>query len=1152
MLLKIYLLGQFKLQNNDYPIELPSRPAQSLLAFLVLNAGMAHRREKLASLIWPESTESNARGYLRQALWLIRKALKSASLNWENYLQISNISVSFDDQSEYWLDADLLFKAVEARPVEEIIKIIRIFRGELLPGFYDEWIVLERDRLQAAYHQKMNLLLELLIQAEQWDDAVKWSEQWILLGYSPEPAFRALMRAYAGLGDQGLVSATYHRCVESLKRELSLEPSPETKKLYEQILCGELDAFISPPTHTADPVAQPPSFIDLGVSDQIEKPIFVAREREITQLENLLKLALSGQGRVIFITGEAGSGKTALVNEFNQRAQHAHKDLLVVSGNCNAHTGIGDPYLPFREIMNLLTGDVEARWVAGAISSARAQLLWNTLPIAAQAVVEIGPDLIDTFVLGTALVDRAAAATPGGADWLTRLDELVERKATGNILPNRQQHDLFEQYTRVLKTLARKAPLVLVVDDLQWADLGSINLLFHLGRNLSGSNILILGVYRSEEVALGRDGERHPLEPVISEIHRQFGDMAVNMDQAESRNFLEQLLDGEPNKLGVQFREMVYQLTRGQPLFTVELLRGMQERGNLVQDEGGHWVEGSELDWETLPVRVEAVVAERIGRLTEPLQAALRVASVEGETFTAEVVARVQVTDEGELLRHFSGDLDRKHRLIRAQSIQRINGQLISCYRFRHILFQRFLYNNLDEIERVHLHEQVGTTLERLYRAQEEKAAAADIAPQLARHFQEAGIAEKAIRYLHKAGKKALNMCAYKEAIEHLTRGISLLKTLPDSPERAQQEFVLQLAFGMACVGPKGYGREVEEAYARAHDLCQQIGKGSQLCQVLGELAVIHYVHAEYQRARELAVETLNLSQQIEDPMLIMISHWHLGFILFALGEFSQSRVHLQQVISNYEPQKHHHALVSLRGSDAGVSALAYDACCLWCLGYPDQAARRSQQALALARELDHPFTLADVLGFGGGLFNVMRRDAQALHENTQELKRLASDKLLGWLRSATSQQGQALVKLGNIEDGIAQMRSLLALAEAEGMAGHPEDALITLAEGFSVVERTGERYAESELYRIQADLLLKQGDEVEAEASLKKAIEVAHLQNAMSWKLRAVIDLAKLYRGQGRLKVVGKELKEIYSWFSEGFDTPDLIQAKILLEEIS
>jgi predicted ATPase len=707
----------------------------------------------------------------------------------------------------------------------------------------------------------------------------------------------------------------------------------------------------------------------------------------------------------------------------------------------------------------------------------------------------------------------------------------------------------------------------LVLDDVQWADLGSISLLFHLGRHLAGSRILIVGAYRSEEVALGRDGARHPLEPLVNEFQRDYGHITVDLGQAESRDFLDAFLDSEPNRLGAAFREMLYRQTGGHPLFTIELLRGLQERGDLVRDPEGRWVEGPTLDWETLPARVEAVIAERIGRLDEPLQAALRVASVEGEISTAEVVARVQVTDERGLLERLSGDLDRRHRLVRAQSIQRMDGQLLSCYRFRHILFQRYLYSSLDEVERVHLHKQVGTALEALYGAQEHVTT---IAVPLALHFQKARIAKRAIHYLHQAGERAVQLSAYQEAIAHLTRELALLEALPDSPERAQQELALQLTLVAAWIGPAGYGPEVVEACTRARELCRQLGDTSQLCRVVGYLSMGHYVRAEYQRARELAVEALSLAQRAQEPLLVVLGHWYLGFILFGLGEYAQAHAHLQQMISFYEPQQHHHSMVRQHGSDAGVSALAYNACCLWCLGYPEQAAKQSQEALALARELGHPFSSADVLTYGGCVFNQMRQDAPALKDNAEELMRLSRVvNFQDWLNTGICSRGAALIKLGHVQEGIAQMREGLAarrssgswcylsgisgaLAEAQAKAGQPAEGLATLAETLVLVQETGERYYEAELHRLKGELLLMQGDEAEAEASLQKAVEVARRQQARSWELRATVSLCHLWRKQGRVDEARQKLTEIYDWFTEGFDTPDLREARGLLKELS
>jgi predicted ATPase len=707
---------------------------------------------------------------------------------------------------------------------------------------------------------------------------------------------------------------------------------------------------------------------------------------------------------------------------------------------------------------------------------------------------------------------------------------------------------------------------------LQWADLGSISLLFHLGRQLAGNRILIVGTYRPEEVALGRDGARHPLETLVHEFQRDFGEVALNLDQAERRGFVEALLDSEPNRLGPTFREMLYRQTRGHALFTVELLRGLQGQGALIRDPAGRWMEGTDLDWGTLPARVEAVIAERISRLSEPLQAALRVASVEGEVFTAEVVARVRAADGGELVECLSGELDRRHRLVHAQGIQRLDGRRLSRYRFRHILFQRYLYSNLDEVERAHLHEAVGTALEALYEAQIEEAAA--IAGQLAWHFGEAGLADKAIPYLRQAGERAVQLSAYEEGIAHLTRGLSLLTALPDLSaqdyrvKRAQQELALQLALGMAWVGHEAYGPKGERAYSRARALSQQLGETSQLCLVLGRLSFFHYVRSEHQKARELAEEALSLAQRTQDPLHVALGHRYLGSILLCLGEYTTARAHLGEMISFYEPEQHHRALVSLRGSDAGTSALAYDACCLWCLGYPEQAFQRSQEALALARELGHPFSLADVLCYAGGFLGELRRDAKALMAYAQELEPLAQ-KVPAWLGAGICFRGEALILQGQVQEGLAQLREgmdiyesrglwfylpgrLLFLAEAQARAGDSETGLDILDQALSVVEQTGERYWAAELYRVQAEVQLLQGDYEEAEASLQKAIEVARRQQARSWELRSATSLARLWQQQGRIDEARQMLAAIYDWFTEGFDTPDLMEARALLEELS
>ncbi|MEJ2734960.1 MAG: AAA family ATPase [Anaerolineae bacterium] len=1206
--LALYLLGPPQIECDGEPVKLDRRKAIALLAYLAVT-GESHRRDALVNLLWPESDSSRGRAALRSALYALNRALEG------DWLAVDREEASLDPDADLWVDV-LQFQrhlaecerhghpAAQVCPacVSPLTGAVELVRGEFLSGFslrdsfnFDDWQLFQAEQLRRELAGALERLVQWHCCQRAFEPAAGYARRRLALDPLDEGAHRQVMRLYTWSGRRTAALRQYEECVAVLEEQLGVPPQEETVELYQAIQAGQAP----PPPEEAwegeavEPPLELPPFLER--EEPAERSLFVARQRELAQLEGHLEAALDGQGKVVFVTGDVGSGKTTLIQEFARRAQEGYPDRIVAGGHCNAYTGIGDPYLPFREILGLLTGDVEAQWAAGAMTGDHARRLWHTLPLTVQALVEAGPDLIDTFVTGPGLLKRGLACSPGRRDWLARLDELVEHKAIGTGMLSPQQSDLFEQYSKVLQALARHVSLVLVLDDLQWADLGSISLLFHLGRQLAGNRILIVGAYRPEEITIGRDGERHPLEPVVNELQRLFGDITVNLGQAEGREFIEAYLDSEPNRLGGAFRDMLYRQTRGHPLFLIELLRGLQERGDLVRDPDGRWVEGPALDWETLPARVEAVIAERIGRLAQPLQGALRVASVEGDVFTAEVLARVRGTDEREILGCLSDELDRRHRLVRAQSIQRVDAalrvpskaggsrakgsQLLSRYRFRHILFQKYLYSGLDEVERVHLHERVGTALEGLYGAREQDAEFASTAPiavQLALHFQRAGIPEKAIHYLRQAGERAVQLSAHQEAIAHLTRALALLTALPDSGpkdqrlERARQELALQLSLGAAWLATSTPAPEMEKAYSRARELGQQLGKTSQLCQVLGGLAIFWYIRAEHQRARELAEEMLSLAQQTEDPLLVLLSHWYRGVVLFSRGEYTTALGHLEQVIALYNPEQHHRGLVMLRASDAGPSAQGYAACCLWCLGYPEQALSRSQEGLALARELGHPFSLTDALCYAGCQFHEMRRDTQALQDHAEELVRLANEtSLVGWLAEGIRYRGEALAALGQVQEGLEQIRAGMAakrstgarlhrsgalgsLAQVQLKAGQSEEGLATLAEALALVEETDERYWETELHRVQGELLFMQGDEAEAEASFHKAIEVARRQQAKSWELRATTSLARLWQRQGRRDEAWQALAEIYAWFTEGFDTEDLKEANALLKELS
>ena len=393
------------------------------------------------------------------------------------------------------------------------------------------------------------------------------------------------------------------------------------------------------------------------------------------------------------------------------------------------------------------------------------------------------PDLVDALVPRAALVQRAALL-PGDQPWRKRLANQIGRPAPMPGAAGIQRSALFEQFTRLVQMIAAQQPLLLWIENLHWVDLDSAALLFHFGAQLAGHPILIVGSYRPEEVALEREGRRHPLERVLHELQHLYGDISVDLSRAQGRHFVDAYLDTEPNHLDQSFRDTLYRLSRGHPLFTVELVRSMQQRGDLVANAQGCWVAAPTLDWQRLPARVEAVIAERIQRLPTALRALLSVASVQGERFTAEVVADVLGEDVQSTVHQLSQNLVRQHRLVEVEGIQHLAEQRLASYRFRHILFQQYLYANLDVIERTRLHERVACMLEKLYQHAPEELSA--IAGHLAWHFEQADCIDRALPYQIQAGEQAISVSAHHEALEHFENGLALLVRLPQSARRAR------------------------------------------------------------------------------------------------------------------------------------------------------------------------------------------------------------------------------------------------------------------------------------------------------------------------------------------------------------------------------
>jgi DNA-binding SARP family transcriptional activator/predicted negative regulator of RcsB-dependent stress response len=1175
--LSIRLLGGFQVDLDGVPVtDFKSDKVRALLSFLAVEGDRPHPRDSLAWLLWPDMPDQAALTNLRSTLANLRKVINDHGAL-PPHLIISRETIQFNKNSDYWLDAlalmsvpiEMLLKQCQ---VEQSEQALTLYRGEFLRGFslkdsptFEEWTLLKREQTSRRVIELLHGLATFYEQHNDFEKAQTHTRKMVELEPWNEEAHQQLMRALAAGGQRSAALAHYEACRRILSKELGVEPSRETIMLYQAIRDENIETLL--------PALSPVSTIPMGGL----RPRFVGRQPELDKLNGFLEKTLAGQGQVALVTGSAGSGKTALVAEFVQRALLAHAGLIPVSGGCNIYTGIGDPYQPFQEILGLLTGDMTAKRSGWSISPQHTRRILALLPAAIQALVEFGPDLIDRVISGPALIDRAQTIPHGGGALAAQIKALLEKRKMSVGDARLKQIDLFEQITRVMQALAQRHPLILVIDDLQWADSGSISLLYHLSQHLVGSRVLIVGAFRPEDLALGRDGGRHPLEPALSEIQRNLGAIQVNLDQSDGLEFVEAYLDSEPNRLGPEFCQTLLHHTSGHPLFTIELLRSLQEGGDLLRDETGRWTEGKHLSWDKLPARAEAVVAERMGRLPLDLRQALEVASVEGEEFTAEVAAEVLSTDEGYLVRQLSEQLDRMHHLVAATQSRRLDGQRISRYRFQNHLFQTYLYDSLDEVERAYFHERVGLALEKYYQERAEEINA--ISAQLARHFQRAGDPLKAIQYLRICGKRAEQLSASHEAIAFFGNALALCPEIPDELVRAQTELDLTMALSGQYNATVGIASlETAKLYARARQLCQELGKqiddpkeaAKRLVPALVGLGG-HSIHlAKFQLARENYDQAMALAQACGDPEALMLSHWGRGVLMVQVGECISARSHLEQALEIYAAHK-------LQGSyrvftlDMVVSCNSWLSWALFFLGYPDQAQQRSAEAVAKARQLSHPLSLAVALTIAA-ILDCLALDWQGALDLAGEAIPIGRKRgFTFWLANALTSHGQALACQGQYQAGMLEMEEGFRIWRASGdevglqgtlihqadvfrNAGFIEQGMAALAQPIERIKLSGEALEVAEHFRIKGDLLLMLSNEnqAEAEACYHQAIEVARQQHAKILELRSTTALSKLLIGQGKRDEARERLRNIYSWFTEGFGTQDLQSASRLLEELS
>ncbi len=1179
----VRLFGPPSLERAGRRVEVDTRKALALLAYLAL-ADRPVSRAALAALLWPDYDQKRAAANLRRTLWSLNRALGAGLVEADN--DVVALATGPDLRIDVVEFRRLLLRTrrhghAAAEPCAECRGLLAaaadLARGDFLEGLtlqdaveFDDWQSLTTADLRNSLADCLRRLVTAHSAAGDRQAAKDAALRWAHMDPLDQTAAEQLMLLHAWTGEHAAALHVYRELERALQAEYGTGPDPALAALFAAIkerreppppvVSTSLEAVTAAPpvagtanTPAASPVL-PPFLIEETAS--AAPPLFVARERELAVFDAHLLSAFKGQGRMVFVTGEAGQGKTALLHAFVRHAAAAHPKLAAAGGACNAYTGIGDPYLPFREVLGMLTGDLETRVAAGSLPREGALRLWNLMPAAVTALVEAGPDLLETFVPLRPLLARSAP-------WLddpTRR-ALEDRSARGVLFdPTLQQASLFEQFAAVLGRLADQAPLLLTLDDLQWGDAGSLALLFHLSRRLAGQRILIAAAYRPDDVALGRSGERHPLESLVHEVQRLQGGSTIDLSQAQDRAFIDALLDSEPNRLDAEFREELFRQTGGHPLFTSELLRGMQERGDLVRDASGFWAALPALDWERLPARVEAVIAERLGRLPAPARELLRAASVQGEEFSAEVAARLLGIDPAEARRQLGGALARDHRLVRGLGVQRVGDTRLARYRFHHYLIQRSLYAGLDAAERAAYNEDAGLLLEQVYAGQTE-----EIAVSLARHFEAAGLPEKAIAYYQQAGDRALRLSANPEAAEHYGRGLALLAELPATPERLQQELVLQAWYSIPVQHLQGWASpRAEAAFARALELVRLFGSPPSTHPLLGRIAHTWVYHGEHRRGLTLAQDLLALASAEEDDAVLLEAHTVVGLTYFYLGEFAAAQPHLEWALGLYDRGRHS-ALTYLYGQDAGVHVGLYQMLNLTMLGYIEEARAQTDATLALAQEIGHPFTLAFAWSFAT-LAKALALDIAGVEHAADQALAVAqahsfptwtafSLLMRGYARSAHGEPAQgfeeAIQALGIaiLTGAQALLPFLLGLtAELRSAMGEGDEALSILDIALAVAVENDEGVSTADLHRQRGVLLLQLGRPwAEADHELQQAIRIAHRQAARLHELRALTDRLHLVRAYApeEAAAADAELRRAYAWFPEGLDTADLIAAR-------
>ena len=868
----------------------------------------------------------------------------------------------------------------------------------------------------------------------------------------------------------------------------------------------------------------------------IPPALLVGRDAEMAKLHQWFASAREGDRRIGFVVGEAGIGKTALVNAFAMQAESG-EPLWIGHGQCVDQYGAGEAYLPLLEALGRM-----CRAPGGA-------------------------RLLD-------LIRRQAPSWLAQMPALQREDERVAWDRPGD---GTTQARMLRELAEAVERLTAEHPLLLVLEDLHWSDASTLAWLAYMARRRERARLLVLGTYRPVEAIVSAQ----PLRALALELkgRRQCEEMLLDYlpEEAVAAYLSGRCPGGEPP---AGLARTLHRRSEGNPLYLVTMVDTLVREGKLLEGTKGWAVSEGGLDAMAVgvPEDLRRLIELHLESVSPDDREVLEAASVAGMEFSAATVA-AGVELETDSVETRCETLSRRAQFVRSLGSEAWpDGTVAARYGFVHALHQEVLYNRIPAGRKIRWHSRIGMRLEAGHGERHR-----EVATELAEHFVRGRDAPRAVQYLQHAGEIARQRSAYQEAIVHLTRGLEVLRMLPDAVEHVRREVDLQTTLGLTYMAARGYATpEVGTAYSRALTLCQQLDDAARLGRVLGGSWIFHLARAEFHTAREMAEQMLALGEKTGDPAILGPAHHGMGQVLFHTGEFGPAREHLEQAFALFTRQ-----MLSSPGAvpsvqDGRVISLGFLAFSLWHLGYPDQALRKAREALALARELSHPFTLAYGLFFSAAVHGY-RGEHALVHQPNEEMLALSLEHGFPvFIGAGMLVRSLMLLAQGKIElaEGIAQIRQMMDAYRATGAvsghtmllavmaellmgAGQVEEGMALLSEARTAVDRTGERRYDTRLSFLEGTLLLgqirrtKKGDDqrekaAEAEACFTRAVDIARLQQAKSLELQAVLRLGRLWRQQGRRDGARELLEKVYGGFTEGFDTADLKEAKALLEELA